>query len=432
MRYTPPPKELFVRNREKFVEKMKPGTAAIIFANDILVVNGDATYKFSQNSNFYYLTGIDQEDGCLFLFPSAPREDQREILFTRKTDSHIQVWEGWKYSKEEATEASGIKTVHFLSEFDRFFYHLISHFDSVYLDFNEHDRNTKYMRTPAHVFAERITAEFPGHKIERANPILLSLRQIKELQEIEIIRKAISITEKGFRRCLNFVKPGLLEYEVEAEMTHEYIRNGSTGHAYEPIVAGGERSNILHYNLNDQILKEGDLLLLDCGAEYGNYSSDLTRTIPVSGKYSTRQKEVYDGVYHVLKQARALLKPAEYCLDEYHFQVGKIMTDQLLSLGLLTKEEVSKENPEWPAYKKYFMHGTSHHMGLDTHDLGGRYTPFAAGMVFTVEPGIYIPEEGFGIRIENNIWITEKGPIDLMESIPIEASEIEELMQTGK
>jgi Xaa-Pro aminopeptidase len=429
MRYTPPPAELFIRNREKFIARMKPQHAAVIFANEILIANGDANYKFTQNSDFYYLTGIDQEDGILFLFPDAPREDQRQILFTRKTNEHIQVWEGWKYTKEEAQTASGIATIKYLEDFDNVFYHLVSHIEGFYLDFNEHDRNRKYMYTSAHAFAERLGYEFPAHKIERANPILSDLRQIKEPEEIAVLQKAIDIAEKGFRRILQFVKPGIYEYEIEAELIHEYIRNGGTGFAFDPIIASGKNTNTLHYNLNDQIIQDGDLVLIDCGCEYGLFHSDLTRVIPANGKFTPRQKEVYLAVLHVMNEAKKLLVPADYTLDQYHEKIGFIMEEQLLKLGLLTPADIDNQDPEWPAYKKYFMHGTSHHLGLDTHDLGGRYTPLRAGMVFTVEPGIYIPEEGFGIRLENNVLITENGVKDLTENIPLLPDDIESLMQ---
>lgn len=429
MRYTPPPAELFIRNREKFIARMKPNHAAVIFANEILISNGDANYKFTQNSDFYYLTGIDQEDGILFLFPDAPREDQRQILFTRETNKHIQTWEGWKYSKDEARQVSGIPTIKYLEHFDNTFYHLVSHIEGFYLDFNEHDRNRKYMYTAAHSFAERLGYEFPAHKIERANNILLDLRQIKEPEEIAVLQKAVDIAEKGFRRLLNFVKPGIHEYEIEAELIHEYTRNGGTGFAFDPIIASGKNTNTLHYTLNDQIVQDGDLVLIDCGCEYGLFHSDLTRVIPANGKFTPRQKEVYLAVLHVMNEAKKLLVPADYSLDQYHEKMGFIMEEQLLKLGLLTQADIDNQDPEWPAYKKYFMHGTSHHLGLDTHDLGGRYTPFRAGMVFTVEPGIYIPEEGFGIRLENNVLITENGVKDLTENIPLLPDDIEALMQ---
>lgn len=429
MRYTPPPASFFADNRKNFMARMAPGSAAVFFSNDIVPDNADMHYKFVQNSNMYYLTGIDQEEAILFLFPDAPSHRFQEVLFTKKTNEHIQVWEGWKYSKEEAGEASGIAQVKWLEEFDQTFRRLVSHFDSVYMDFNEHDRNSLWYNNANYRFANRLQREYPAHQIRRASPILEELRMIKSEPELEQMKRAIEITGDAFRRVLRRVQPGYMEYEVEAEILHEFIRRGATGPAYTSIVASGANACVLHYTQNNTAMRDGDLLLMDFGAEYGNYSADLSRTIPVNGRFNERQRQVYDAVLRVQRACIEMLRPSDLTLDEYHTEVGRIMEAELIELELLTRDEVEQQSPEAPAYKKYFMHGTSHHIGLDTHDLGGRYTPFRAGMVFTCEPGIYIPEEGFGIRLENDILITEDGPEDLMADIPIEADEIEELMQ---
>jgi Xaa-Pro aminopeptidase len=432
MRYTPLPASVFIANRARFVAQMQPKTAAIFFANDIIATNSDGHYRFTQDSNFYYLTGIDQEDCILFLFPDAPLEKHRCILFVKPTNETIQVWEGWKYSQEEAKEASGIQQVLYLNQFNDTLLHLMSHIDGFYLDFNEHDRNRIHRETGAHRFAQRLQSEFPAHRLLRCNHILQNLRMVKSSEEVAQLKRAIDITRSAFLRVLNFIKPGVMEYEVEAEVMHEFLRHGATGPAYESIIASGKNACVLHYINNDKHCHDGDLLLMDFGAEYGLYSADLTRTVPVNGRFTPRQKEVYNAVLRIHHAAKALLKPAEYTLDEYHIQVGEIATAEMLSLGLITADDVKNQRPDWPAYKKYFMHGTSHHLGLDTHDLGSRYVPFQAGMVFTCEPGIYIPEEGIGIRIENNILLTENGNIDLMAHIPMEAEAIEELMNAGK
>lgn len=431
MKYQAPSSDLFILNRNNFARKMKPGTAAVFFSNDLLVTNADGHYLFTQNSNLYYLTGIDQEKTILFLFPDAPRPEWKEILFVLKTNETIQIWEGWKYSPEEATAASGIQNIKYAENFDGFIRTMISHCDGFYLDFNEHERNALQSSGAANRFADFLRTEFPAHSIHRAAPILESLRAIKSRWEIAQLQEAINITEKAFRRVLQFLKPGVMEYQVEAEVTHEFLWNRATGHAYTPIIASGYNAVVLHYIQNNMECKDGDLILMDFGAEYGNYSADLTRTVPVNGKYSKRQKEVYNAVLRVHKAAVQMLRPGTL-LEEYHTEVGKMMESELLGLKLISKTDIKNQNPAWPAYKKYFMHGTSHFLGLDTHDVGNRYKPFAEGMIFTCEPGIYIPEESIGVRIENDILVSKKAPVDLMKNIPYEVEEIEELMAKGK
>ena len=423
-RYQPLPASFFAANRQRFVSHMLPGTAAVFFSNDLLPVNSDEHYRFWQNSNFYYLSGLDQEKCVLFLFPDAPAPEYREMLFVLKTNEHIQVWEGWKYSIEEAIYASGIESVRYVEDWEDVLHFMISHISGFFLDFNEHDRNRLHFPTAAHRFAERLRNLFPAHTLHRANPILLNLRSIKSEPEIEQIRRACQITEQAFRRVLSFVQPGVCEYEI----VHEFIRSGSAGHAYEPIIASGANACVLHYNQNASICHDGDLILFDFGCQYGNYSSDLSRTIPINGRFTDRQRQVYDAVLRIHRACVQLLVPSDHCIDSYHREVGKIVESELIGLGLLDRTLVQNQDPARPLYKKYFMHGTSHHLGLDTHDLGSRFAPFQAGMVLTCEPGIYIPEERIGIRIENDILITSNGPVDLMASIPIEAEEIETLM----
>jgi Xaa-Pro aminopeptidase len=428
LRYTPPPADLFTRNRDKFRAKMAPGAAALFFANTAVPSNADAAYAFVQNSGFYYLAGIDQEDAALLLFPNAPKDSLREILFVKRTNEKIQVWEGWKYSLEEAAAASGVKEVRYIDELEGVFRHLISHFGHLYLDFNEHDRNTLYMETPAHAWAQRMAREFPAHRLERANPIISDLRLRKEPQEVQAIQQAVDITHKALLRVLRFVQPGRMEYEIEAEIHHEFLRHGSSGPAYGSIIAGGKNSCVLHYVLNSQPVKDGDVLLMDFGARYGNYAADLTRTIPVNGKFTKRQREVYNAVLRVLRRCTDQLQPGQK-IEDYWENAGNFVTEELLQLGLITQQDVKAGTKEKPAYKKYFMHGIGHPLGLDIHDVGNhRYGQFQVGWVMTVEPGIYIPEEGIGVRIENNVLITPQGPQNLMQHFPTEAEEIEELM----
>ncbi len=430
MKYHPIDASLFVKNRKKFMAKMKPKSIAVFNSNDIYPISADSTMPFQQHRDIFYLSGADQEETILLLFPDALDKDKREILFVRETNDHIAVWEGEKLSKSQATAVSGIKNIQWLSEFDKVFFDLMTEADTVYFNTNEHYRQSVETQTREDRFIRKCKEKFPAHSWAKSNPILQELRGTKEPEEIALMQQACDITEKGFRRILDFTEPGVWEYEIEAEFLHEFIKNRSKGFAYTPIIASGNNANVLHYVVNNQQCQKGDLILLDVGAEYANYSSDMTRTIPVSGKFTKRQREVYDAVLRVKNKATQLLVPgADWA--EYHKQVGEIMTSELLGLGLLDKADVQNENKEWPAYKKYFMHGTSHHIGLDTHDYGPLKTPMKANMVFTVEPGIYIPDEGFGIRLEDDVVIQEKGePLNLMKNIPIEAEEIESLMNS--
>ena len=427
MRYDPIDNQLFIQNREKLVRRMKPRSVAIVHANDIMPTNADGTMRFMQNSNLFWLTGVDQEESIVLLAPDFPDEKMREILFLRETNAEIAVWEGHKLTKEEGTQTSGIKNIKWTAEFEKTFYTILAECDHIYLDSNEHIRNASEVETRNARFVKECREKYPLYAYERLFPILQDLRCIKSQIEIDIMQQACNITEKGFRRILEFVEPGVMEYEVEAEYLHEFVRNRSKGFAYEPIIGGGGNSCVLHYLDNNQELKDGDVLLMDVGAEYGNYNSDMTRTIPVNGKFTDRQRKVYDAVLRVKNAATELLKPGNR-IPEYHSEVGKLMEKELLDLGLIDKTDIKNEDPDWPAYKKYFMHGTSHHIGLDVHDVASIYKVFEPGMVFTVEPGIYIPEENIGIRIEDDIVITENGHLNLMKNIPIEAEEIEEIM----
>lgn len=428
MKYDQIDSKLYIKNRKNFMAQMKPKSVAVFNSNDIYPISADSTMPFQQARDILYLTGADQEETKLVLFPDAPNKDHREMLFVRETNDHIAVWEGEKLTKEKATEVSGIKSVFWLKEFDKIFFEVMTQAERVYFNTNEHYRQSVETETREDRFIKTTKEKFPAHSWERSNPILQRLRAVKDKIEIDLIQQACNITEKGFRRLLNFVKPGVWEYEIEAELMHEFLRNRSRGFAYTPIIGSGNNANVLHYIVNNQQCKKGDLILLDVGAEYANYASDMTRTIPVSGKFSKRQREVYDAVKRVKDDATKMLVPGNYW-KEYHEEVGKLMTKALLDLKLLDKADVKNEDPNWPAYKKYFMHGTSHHMGLDTHDYGILWEKMTENMVFTVEPGIYIPAEGFGVRLEDDVVIQKKGePFNLMRNIPIDAEEIEELM----
>lgn len=430
MKYTKIDNQLFIKNRKNFAKEMKPNSLAVFNSNDIYPISADSTMPFQQHRDIFYLSGVDQEESILVLFPDCPKEKHREILFLRETNAHIAVWESEKLTKEAAFETSGIKTVYWLQDMEKIMFELMTQCDTVYINTNEHYRASVETETREDRFTKWLKAKYPAHSVAKSNPILQRLRSVKDPIEIALIQQACNITEKGFRRLLNFVKPGVWEYEVEAELMHEFLRNRSKGFAYTPIIASGNNANVLHYIENNKPCQAGDLLLLDTAAEYANYSSDLTRTIPVSGQYTKRQKDVYNAVNRVKNEAIKMLTPGTLWAD-YHVEVGKIMTSELLGLGLLDKADIQNENPEWPAYKKYFMHGTSHHMGLDTHDYGILTEPMQANMVFTVEPGIYIPDEGFGIRIEDDVVVQEKGePFNLMKNIPIEADEIEAIMNS--
>ena len=412
------------------MSRMKKNSFAVFNSNDIYPIGADSTFPFEQHRDIFYLTGIDQEETILLLSPQDKEIKNREILFVKETDKNIQIWEGPKLSKEDARSISGIEKILWLNEFEPTLKEITSQNNGIYLNKNEHYRNNSETQTREDRFISKFKKEYPTHSVYRSNPILQHIRSIKDPLEINQIKKACDITEMGFRRILKFIKPGIWEYEIEAELLHEFISNRSKGFAYSPIIASGKNANILHYIKNNSQCKSGELILIDSAAEYGNYCSDLTRTIPVSGRYSVRQKAIYNAVLNVKREATTLLKPGNLW-KEYHEEVGKIMTAELLKLGLLDKNDVRKQDPKNPAYKKYFMHGTSHHIGLDTHDYGLLNEPFEPNMVFTVEPGIYLPDEGFGIRIEDVVVVQESGePVNLMKSIPIEIDEIESIMNS--
>ena len=428
MKYDLIDQNLFIKNRKNFMAQMQPNSLAVFNSNDIYPIGADSTMPFQQSRDLFYLSGVDQEESVLILFPDCPKEKHREILFLKETNAHIAVWEGEKLTKEKAFETSGIKTVYWLKDMQKVLFELMTQCNTIYLNTNEHYRATIETETREARFNKALREQYPAHGVAKSNPILQRLRSVKDPLEISILQQACNITEKGFKRILKFTKPGVWEYEIEAEFMHEALRNRSRGFAYTPIVATGNNANVLHYVVNNSQCKEGELILLDIGAEYANYSSDMTRTIPVSGKFSKRQKEVYNAVLHVKKEATKMLVPGTLW-EPYHEEVGKLMTSELLGLGLLDKADVQNEDKEWPAYKKYFMHGTSHHIGLDTHDYGLLHEPMQANNVFTVEPGIYLPDEGFGIRLEDDVVIQENGePLNLMKDIPLEVEEIEEWM----
>lgn len=427
MRYEPIAPSLFVENRKRLASRLKPRSIVIVHANDILPTNADGTMPFRQNSDLFYLSGIDQEDTILVLFPDAADEKHRELLFVRETSELIAIWEGAKLTKEQAKGCSGIGHVHWLEDFDKLIRGLILQASHVYLNTNEHPRATAIVETRDDRFRRDCMARYPLHQYERLAPIMGDLRCRKNPVEIALVQQACAITEAGFRRVLGFVKPGVTEYEVEAEFAHEFLRRRSKGFAYPPIIATGGNACVLHYLENNQPCREGELLLLDVAAEYANYNSDMTRTIPVSGRYTERQKDVYNAVLRVFRGACAMLRPG-LMLKDYQKDVGRMVEEELIRLGLLEAEKVKEQDEDEPLYRKYFMHGTSHHLGLDVHDVGNTHMPVEEGMLFTVEPGIYIRDEGFGVRLENDIVIREGGNLDLMASIPIEAEEIEDLM----
>ncbi len=429
MKYLPIQNNLFINNRKNFLERLAPNSLAIFHSNDEFPRNGDQTFPFKQNADFFYLTGIDQEQSVFVFFPDCPNPSYREVLFLRQTDEHIAVWEGHKYTKEEAKQASGITSIYWLQDFDAILHSIINYADNIYVNTNENDRYSYQVPYRDLRMYEQLHKRYPLHQYKRSALILRELRAVKSEIEIELTRKACEITRDGFVRVLRFLKPGVAEFEVEAEFTHEFLRQRATGHAYNPIIASGPNANVLHYIDNNQFCKDGDLLLLDVGAEYANYNADMTRTIPVNGRFTIRQREVYDAVLRVMRAATAMIR-AGVVLSEYQEEVGKIMTSELIDLKLLDKHDVEKQDPKMPLYKKYFMHGTSHHLGLDVHDFANRYRQFEVGNILTCEPGIYIPAEGFGIRLENDILITEDGNTDLMADIPVEVAHIEDIMNS--
>lgn len=430
MKYDLIDRNLFIKNRKNFASAMKPNSLAVFNSNDIYPVSADSTLPFAQHRDIFYLSGVDQEESILVIFPDCPNPKNREILFLKETNEHIAVWEGEKLTKAKAFETAGIKTVYWLQDMEKVLFELMTQCETVYINTNEHYRASVVTETREDRFTKWLKDKYPAHSVAKSNPILQRLRSVKDQIELDLMQHACNITEKGVRRVLDFVKPGVWEYNIEAEFMHEFLNNRSKGFAYTPIIASGNNANVLHYIENNQQCNAGDLILMDVGAEYANYSSDLTRTIPVSGKFTDRQKAVYNAVNRVKDDATKLLVPGTLWA-EYHVEVGKLMTSELLGLGLIDKADVQNENPDWPAYKKYFMHGTSHHIGLDTHDYGLLHEPMQANQVFTVEPGIYIPDEGFGIRLEDDVVVKETGaPFNLMQNIPIEAEEIEEIMNS--
>lgn len=427
MKYDPINPEFFVNNRKRFMRKMQPDSLAIFYSNDLMPRSGDTFFPFRQNSGLFYLSGLDQEETVLVLFPGCIKEGFQEVAFVKRTSDYIAIWEGEKYSKERAREVSGVQKVYWLDEMGPILHELILLSKRIYINTEEHDRFIPELPTRNMRLARDLMERYPAHKYHRAQPILKKLMMNKQEAEVELIQQAIGITGKAFKRVLEFVRPGVMEYEIEAEITHEFIRNRASGHAYDPIVASGANSCVLHYTHNNRECKAGDVLLMDFGAEYGHYASDLTRTIPVNGQFNKRQRSVYDAVLQIMREAQQLLVPGT-TLEEYSKEVVKMMESSLIDLKLLSRKEIEQQNPELPLYKQFFMHGTSHHLGMDVHDLADRYVPIQEGMVFTCEPGIYIRDEKLGIRIENDILVTENGPLDLMAGIPVEAEEIEELM----
>jgi Xaa-Pro aminopeptidase len=427
MKYLPIDSDLFIQNRQRFAAELKADAIAVLNANDVMPTSADGVRSFIQNTDFFYLSGIDEEESILVIFPDAREEKHREILFIKETNEEIATWEGPKYSKEDASKMSGIKTVYWTREFENIFRGLVFEADLIYLNSNEHLRADVSVETRDARFLKWCKENYPLHEYKRLAPIMHRIRPVKSKMEVELIKQACKITEKAFLRLLGFIRPGIWEFEIEAEIYHEFITNRSRGPAYAPIIASGANTCILHYVKNNRQCQDGDLVLMDFGAEYANYASDLTRTVPVNGKFTSRQKEIYNSVLRVQKEAIQMLTPGN-TFETYNKNVGVIMEKELIGLGLLDAKAVKNQNPDDPLYKQYFMHGASHHLGLDVHDLGSKYRKFEEGMVFTCEPGIYIKAEGIGIRLENDILVTKDGPVDLMGNIPIEIDEIETLM----
>jgi len=425
MKYLHIDNQLFIDNREKFKNKLNKNNLAIFNSNDIMPTNADGTMPFRQNNDLFWLSGVDQEESVLVVFPN---NKEREILFLKETSELIAIWEGSKLTKEEALKNSGISAVYWLSEMEGKLKELISKCDGIYLNKNIHSRAASKVQTRDDRFRNMISEKYNKEILEVA-PIMHELRSIKSDTEILLIQNACDITEKGLRRILPFINPGVMEYEIEAELIHEFLRNRSSGFAYQPIIGSGRDSCILHYIENNKECNDGDILLMDFGSEYANYASDMTRTIPVNGRFSDRQKAVYNSVLHVMKEATKMLQPGTI-QKQYNREIGRIMELELIKLNLLDKHDVQKQDPKKPLFCKYFMHNASHYLGLDTHDVGDLDWPMKEGMVFTCEPGIYILEEELGIRLENDILVTANGPDDLMKNIPIEVEEIEDLMNS--
>ncbi|MEI6766027.1 MAG: aminopeptidase P N-terminal domain-containing protein [Bacteroidota bacterium] len=431
MRYTPIRPEFYINNRKRLLSKLNPNSLVIINSNDEMPRNGDQTFPFRQNSDMQYMTGLDQEKCILCLCPNHPIESMREIVFTVQTSESMVTWYGHKYTHDEVRKLSGVKTVKWLDDFESTLKDLMVKSDSVYLNMNEDFRFSTDVPSRDLRFAQKLRNEFPLHKYERLAPLITEMRMCKAPEEIDMMEKACEITESAFRRLLDFVKPGLWEYEVEASITHEFIRKGASGHAYYPIVASGAGACVLHYIENDKKLKDGDLMLLDFGAEYGNYAADLSRTIPVNGKFTKRQKDCYNAVLRTFKKAKKLIV-AGTTIDEINREVCRLMEAEMIGLGLFTAAQVKKQDPGAPLYFSYYMHGNSHFMGMDVHDVGTKQMKLKPGMVLSCEPGLYIKEEGIGIRIESDILVTSKGPVDLMPNLPAEVEEIEQLMKRKK
>jgi len=430
MKNLPLDPKIFIENRKRFIKGMKPNSIAIFNSNDEVSSNGDALYRFQQNTDLYWLCGIEQEDTMVILFPDAPEEKYKEVLVLVRPNEIKEKWDGKRLRAEEGKQISGIKTVVWLDSIDPLLQQWIHLADTIYLNTNENDRKANLLETRDYRYVKQMKERYPLHKYERSAKIMRELRAIKTPYEVEVVKKAIDITDKTFRRLLQFIKPGVMEYEIEAEIFHEFLRNRAKGEAYGSIIASGDRARTLHYVFNNEECKDGELVLMDFGANYGGYAADLTRTVPVNGKFTKRQKEVYNACLHLHNYAKGLLKPG-ITIAEYHEKVGEEATKTFIKTGLLKKEDVKNEDKENRAYRKYLYHGISHHLGLDVHDLGTKTEPLKSGMVLTVEPGIYIEEEHMGVRIENNVWLTKDGNIDLMKNIPITAEEIEKLMKTS-
>lgn len=428
MKYLPLNPEIFIQNRKRFVKEMLPNSIAIFVSNDEWPSNGDALHAFKQNTDLFWLSGITQEDSMVILFPDNPDPRFREVLVLVRPNALKEKWDGKRFRASEATAISGIANIVWLDTLEAPLQTWIHLADHIYLDTNENDRKASHVRTREYRFVDEMKAAYPLHSFQRAAKIMKQLRSIKTKEEIEVVQKAIDITEQTFRRLLQFIKPGITEYEIEAEIWHSFLSQRATGPAYGSIIASGDNARTLHYVSNNAECKDGELILMDFGAEYGNYCADLTRTIPINGKFGRRQKIVYNACLHLHNYAKSILKPG-ITIADYTDKVGEEATQQFLKIGLLQKSDVKNEDPENRAYRKYLYHGISHHLGIDVHDLGTRTEPIKAGMLFTIEPGIYIEEENMGVRIENNFWITKNGNQDLMKNIPITVEEIETLMK---
>ena len=428
MKYAPLNPEIFIQNRKRFIGEMAPHSLAIFNSNDELPMNADALYKFRQNSDLFWLTGITQEDSMLILFPDNPEKKYREVLVLVRPNELKEKWDGKRLRKEEATAISGIETIVWLDSLEPMLQKWIHWCENIYLNTNEHDRKANWVPVRDYRYAEEMRRKYPLHNYKRSAPVMKKLRAIKTALEIEVMQKAIDITDTAFRRLLKFIRPGVMENEIEAEIWHSFLMQRATGPAYGSIIASGDRARTLHYVVNNQECKAGEMVLMDFGAEYGGYNADLTRTVPVNGKFTNRQKKIYNTCLELHQRCKEMLKPGIIIMD-YHEKAGDIATELFLKIGLLKKSEVKNEDPDNRAYRKYLYHGISHHLGVDVHDLGTMTEPVKPGMVFTVEPGIYIEEEKMGIRIENNVWITRNGNKDLMKNIPVTVEEIESLMK---